>query len=465
MHDITCSLLVIGGGPGGYTCAARAGQLGIDTVLVEEAGLGGTCLTVGCIPSKALIHVASEFHRISELSRTPSAGLRSLGAGLDMAGTVAWKDGIVRQLSQGVEGLLRKAKVRVVRGRAELRDGKTARVTGPDGQHSIRCETLVIATGSEPADLPGLPFGGAVMSSTDALALTELPASLAVVGGGYIGLELGTAFARLGVRVTIIERAPRLLPVWDRDLTAPVVQSLAGLGVGVMTGALAEGWRDDLLTVRQDGRVLQVAAERVLVTVGRRPRSRAAGIGGLDLAMDGPFVKIDACCRTSMRGVHAIGDVTGEPMLAHRAMAQGELVAELIAGRRRVWDHRAMPAVCFTDPEIVSVGLLPEEAAAAGPSRVTSFPFAANGKALTEGRTEGFVRLVADGAGREILGIQAVGAGVSELAGAFALAVEMGATPADVAATIHAHPTRGEAFHEAALRMLSATSQARTPGH
>lgn len=454
MRETKCKLLIIGGGPGGYVCAIRAGQLGIDTVLVEEATPGGTCLTVGCIPSKALIHVAQEFHRLESLSRSPVAGVQGLGARFDMGQAVAWKDGIVRQLTGGVGALLRKAKVRVIQGRAELRDGKTAIVQTDDGAQMIVAETLVLATGSEPVELPALPFGGAILSSTGALALTELPATLAVVGGGYIGLELGTAFALLGSRVTVVEAGPRILPGWDGELTAPVVQSLQRLGVQVLTGAQAGGYSDGALEVTVAGEARRIPADKVLVAAGRRPRSRAAGLAQLDLAMDGPFLRIDGQCRTSMQGVFAIGDVTGEPMLAHRAMAQGEMVAAIVAGLPQQWDHRAMPAVCFTDPEIVSVGLLPDAAAARGPVRVAEFPFAANGKALSEHRSDGFVRIVSDGNGREVLGIQAVGAGVSELVGGFALAIEMGATVADIAATIPAHPTRGEAFHEAALRVL-----------
>ncbi|WP_323039057.1 dihydrolipoyl dehydrogenase [Gemmobacter sp.] len=446
MPEITCKLLIIGGGPGGYVCAIRAGQLGVDTVLVEEARLGGTCLTVGCIPSKALIHAAGEFHRATH----PGPGVKIAGASFDLAEAMGWKDGIVDQLSSGVAALLRKARVRVIHGRADLRDGKTAVVSGDDPV-TVRCETLVIATGSEPVALPALPFGGDVLSSTEALALDQVPGALAVVGGGYIGLELGMAYARLGAVVTVVEAGPRILPAWDADLTAPVAQALDRLGVRVLTGTLATGFADGALSVRSGDAQETLPADKVLVTVGRRPRSTAAGIGALGLATDGPFLKIDAQCRTSMTGVHAIGDVTGEPMLAHRAMAQGEMVAEIVAGHRRTWDHRAMPAVCFTDPEIVSVGLLPDQAPGA---KVASFPFAANGKALSEHATQGFVRVVADADGREVLGIQAVGAGVAEFAGEFALALEMGATLADIAATIHAHPTRGEVFHEAVLRTL-----------
>lgn len=455
MKEIICKLLIVGGGPGGYVCGIRAGQLGIDTVLVEEAALGGTCLTVGCIPSKAMIHVADEFYRIAEAERRPVAGVRSAGASLDLAETMRWKDAIVGQLSGGVGALLRKAKVKVVTGRATLRDGKTATVRTAEGEElSIRAESVVIATGSEPIELPGLPFGGVVLSSTTALALTELPETLAVVGGGYIGLELGMAFAKMGSRVTVIEAGPNILPAWDTDLTAPVAEALKRLGVKLLTNTIAQSHSDGILSVDHAGVVEKIAADRVLVTVGRKPRSRAAGIEGLNLDTDGPFLRIDTRCRTSMRGVFAIGDVTGEPMLAHSAMAQGEMVAEIVAGHDRTWGHRAMPAVCFTDPEIVSVGLLPELAAARGPVTSAVFPFAANGKALSEHRTEGFIRVISDSSGQEIIGIQAVGAGVAELAGEFALAIEMGATLADIAATIHAHPTRGEAFHEASLRVL-----------
>lgn len=454
MRETTCKLLVIGGGPGGYVCAIRAGQLGIDTVLVEEAALGGTCLTVGCIPSKALIHVAAEFYRIAQAAKAPVAGVRSTGASFDMAEAMAWKDGIVGQLSGGVGALLRKAGVRVVQGQATLRDGKTATIETADGLQRITTETLVIATGSEAIELPDLPFGKDILSSTTALSLQTVPDQLAVIGGGYIGLELGMAFAKLGSSVTVVEAGLRILPAWDAELTNPICKALEAHGIRVLTGAQARSFADGALTVATGETTETIPADKVLVTVGRRPRSQGGGVAGLDLITDGPFIRIDGQCRTSMRGVFAIGDVTGEPMLAHRAMAQGEMVAEIVAGHARSWDHRAMPAICFTDPEIVSVGLLPDQAASRGPTRAAVFPFAANGKSLADHRTDGFVRVVSDPEGREILGIQAVGAGVAEFAGEFALAIEMGATLGDVAATIHAHPTRGEAIHEASLRTL-----------
>lgn len=456
MREMSCKLLVIGAGPGGYVCAIRAGQLGVDTVIVDPAPPGGTCLNVGCIPSKALIHAADEFHRITELTAKAEMGIRAKGADLDLAQTVQWKDGIVDRLTGGVAGLLRKAKVRLVTGEATLRDGKTAVVETPEGPVLIRAESLVIATGSEPIEIPALPFGGKVISSTAALALSEVPDSLAVVGGGYIGLELGIAFAKFGSRVTVVEAGPRILPQYDAELTKPVSARLKELGVTVLTGARAGGLSDSgALRVAFDDAAEDIMADKVLVTVGRRPRSQSAGIPSLRLEMDGAFIRIDDRCRTSMRGTYAIGDVTGEPMLAHRAMAQGEMVAELVAGENRAWDKRAIPAVCFTDPEIVSVGLSPDQARNQGHEIITGlFPFAANGRAMTALREDGFIRVTARKDTEEVLGIQAVGAQVSELAAGFALALEMGARITDITGTVHAHPTKGEALHEACLRAL-----------
>ena len=456
MREISCKLLVIGAGPGGYVCAIRAGQLGVDTVVVDRGALGGTCLNVGCFPSKALIHAADEYHRIAAPEGLRAMGISATGPAIDLAATMAWKDGIVARLTGGVAALLRKAGVRVVAGEATLRDGKTAVVETPEGPVLIRAEVLVLATGSAPVQLPTLPFGENVISSTDALALQQVPERLTVVGGGYIGLEMGIAFAKLGASVTIVEAAPRILPQYDAELTRPVSRSLADLGVRVLTQTRADGLTDaGALRVSGPDGAGDIPSDKVLVTVGRRPLSDTAGIPGLRLAMDGPFIRIDDQCRTSMRGVYAIGDVTGEPMLAHRAMAQGEMVAGIVAGQPRVWDRRAMPAVCFTDPEIVTVGLSPDAARAAGHQVVTGvFPFAANGRAMTAGREDGFVRVTAKAGSGEILGIHAVGAGVSEMAAGFALALEMGAGLADIAGTIHAHPTRGEAFHEACLRAL-----------
>ncbi|PBC05673.1 dihydrolipoyl dehydrogenase [Mesorhizobium sp. WSM3860] len=464
MKEISCKLLIIGAGPGGYVCAIRAGQLGVDTVIVEFGKPGGTCLNVGCIPSKALIHAAEEFAKIAQIAGGKDLlGIAVAQPTLDLTKTVAWKDGIVSRLNSGVAGLLKKAKVKTVQGWATVRDGKTVEVETETGSQVIRAEAVVIATGSVPVELPFLPFGGPVISSTEALALSEVPKTLAVVGGGYIGLELGMAFAKMGSHVTVVEALPRVLTQYDAELTRPVLKRLGELGVEVMPGAKAKGLStqgqagkgDALLVETADGKNAKIAADRVLVTVGRKPLTEGWGLEQIDLDMVGKFIRIDDQCRTSMRGIYAIGDVTGEPMLAHRAMAQGEMVAEIVAGHKRSWDKRAIPAICFTDPELVTAGLSPDEAKTlVGEVKIGQFPFAANGRAMTKQGEDGFVRIVARADNHLVLGIQAVGQGVSELAAAFGLALEMGARLEDIAGTIHAHPTQGEGFQEAALKAL-----------
>jgi dihydrolipoamide dehydrogenase len=456
MNQLRCKVLIIGGGPGGYVAAIRAGQLGLDTILVEAGRLGGTCLNVGCIPSKALIHAADAAHSLREPQALNATGLSIGRPELDFAKTIGWKDSIVARLTGGVGALLKKAKVRTVLGSAQIVDGKTVIARADTGESRIEAEHLIIATGSEPAELPALPFGGDVLSSTEALALTEVPGSLAVVGAGYIGLELGIAFAKLGSRVTIVEALAKILPLYDQELTQPVARRLADLGVETLTGAKAISFAKGALKVAEaDGKERAIAADKVLVAVGRRARTGGFDLEKLDLTMSGPFVRIDDQCATSMRNVWAIGDVTGEPMLAHRAMAQGEMVAEIIAGEKRAFDSVAIPAICFTDPEIVAVGLAPDAAKAAhGEIRVGRFPFRANGRAMTLQDDEGFVRVVARADNHVVLGVHAVGAGVSELSAAFSVALEMGARLEDIALTIHAHPTLSEAFHESALAAL-----------
>jgi dihydrolipoamide dehydrogenase len=457
--DMTCKLLVIGAGPGGYVAAIRAGQLGLDTVIVEAKKAGGTCLNVGCIPSKALIHAAEEYEKVLHYAegKTP-LGISLSSPRLDLAKTIAWKDDIVRRLNNGVAALLKKAKVPVVHGWARFKDGKTVEVETETGPQVIRAETVIIATGSAPVELPFMPFGGNVISSTEALALKELPATMTVVGGGYIGLELGIAFAKLGTKVTVVEAEGRILPQYDAELTRPVMKRLADLGVTVLTSVKAKGVtsKGDALRIETvSGDEQKIEAEKILVTVGRRPLVEGWGLEELDLDRVGKFIKIDDQCRTSMRGVYAIGDVTGEPMLAHRAMAQGEMVAEIVAGHKRSWDKRCIPAVCFTDPELVTVGLSPDEARKVSPEvKIGIFPFTANGRAMTMLAEEGFVRVVARADNHLVLGIQAVGQGISELAAAFALAIEMGARLEDITGTIQAHPTQGEGFHEACLKAL-----------
>jgi dihydrolipoamide dehydrogenase len=458
VKEIACKLLIIGAGPGGYVCAIRAGQLGLDTVLVEAKKPGGTCLNVGCIPSKALIHAAGEFEKLTRMTAGESPlGISANKPTLDLARTMLWKDSIVGRLTTGVSGLLEKAGVKVVVGWAKFRDGKTIEVETEIGSQTIRAEVVVIATGSEAAELRSLPFGGRVISSTEALALTEVPSELVVVGAGYIGLELGTAFAKLGAKVTVVEALPLILPQYDAELTRPVAKRLHELGIEVLTGAKAEGLssKDALSVETADGKTTTLAADKILVTIGRRPATEGWGLEAIDLDRDGSFIRIDERCRSSMRGVYAIGDVTGEPMLAHRAMAQGQMVAEIIAGHKRSWDKICVPAVCFTDPEIVSAGLSPEAARALGIQiKSALFPFQANGRALTLENERGFIRVVARADNHLLLGLQAVGAEVAELSASFSLALEMGARLEDIAATIHAHPTQSEALVEASLKAL-----------
>ncbi|MGV8898355.1 MAG: dihydrolipoyl dehydrogenase [Burkholderiaceae bacterium] len=467
LNTQSTTLLVIGGGPGGYVAAIRAAQLGIATTLIESEQLGGTCLNIGCIPSKALIHAADEFEKARHYAAGSALGIQVQSPRIELSQTVRWKDGIVTKLTSGVAALLKKNGVQVIKGWARIIDGKTVEVQqdGADApEHAplrplrIGCEHLLLATGSQSVALPNMPFGGIVISSTEALSPSSLPKRLVVVGAGYIGLELGIAYRKLGTEVSVVEALERVLPAYDEDLTKPVAASLGRLGVQLHLGCTVQGLsvNGDAVRVRNaQGEESELPADQVLVAVGRRPRTQGWGLESLMLDMAGHAVKIDDQCRTSMRGVWAIGDLAGEPMLAHRAMAQGEMVAEIIAGKRRHFLPAAMPAVCFTDPEVVVAGHTPQSALQAGLDCIhAQFPFAANGRAMTIESTDGFVRVVARRDNHLIVGWQAVGRSVSELSAAFCHSIEMGALLEDVAGIIHAHPTLGEAVQETALRAL-----------
>ena len=467
-------VLIIGAGTGGYVAGIRCGQLGLETVLVDGSdGLGGTCLNVGCIPSKAIIHAASKFETVSKAAGDGTLGITAADPAIDLSKTVEWKDGIVRKLNGGVAALLKKAKVKVVKGWATFQDAKTCLVTTDEGEVKITAEHVILATGSEPVELPFLPFGGDVISSTEALSLDAVPGKLVVVGGGYIGLELGIAYRKLGAQVAIVEMAERILPLYDKALTDPVAKWLTDHGVELHLGARAGGFGDGKLSITtKDGEPLQLDADKVLVTVGRRPRTQGWGLETMGLAMAGPFVKIDDRCATSMKNVWAVGDLSGEPMLAHKGSAQGEVVAEIIAGRVRAqaasgraasdsaeekrFDPVTIAAVCFTEPEIVSAGLGPLDVAGRDDVITSVFPLAAIGRALAieAGEDGGFVRVLASKDDHRLLGVQAVGQHVAELSNSFAQMLEMGAVLEDVAGVIHVHPTLGEAFHEASLRAL-----------
>ena len=456
---ITCDVLVVGSGPGGYVAAIRAGQLGLDTVLVESGRLGGTCLIRGCIPSKALIEAAEKFEQAKiNASGNSEIGLVADAPTLNFEKTIAWKDGITDRLSTGVAGLLKAANVRVVTGWAEFTNAKTCTV----GDTKITTKNVILANGSSEIELPDLPFGGPVISSTGALDLTEIPKKLAVIGAGYIGMELGIAYAKLGADVTFIEAGPRILPGFDKRLTAPVSKWLKDNKASVHTKSFTKtvttkGGIHTLIYTDKNGKEVKLIADNILVTVGRKPCTNGWGLENMAVDMDGPFVKIDNKCQTSMRGVYAIGDLVGEPMLAHKASAQGEMVAEILAGHKRTFNPAAIPAICFSDPEIVSVGITPEQAKQQNLEIVTGkFPWAANGRALTTGTANGggFVRVLALKDTGRIVGVQAVGRHISELSGEFVLAIEMNATLEDLAGTIHAHPSLSEVVMEAAFSAL-----------
>lgn len=462
MKTRKCKVLVVGGGPGGYPAAIRAGQLGLDTVIVEGDRLGGTCLIRGCIPSKAVIHAATEFQHAKDYAENQTMGISVSDPKIDMEKLIGWKSKIVDRLSGGVEMLLKKAGVETVKGWAKFEDAKTCTVERDDEEKlKITAEHVILANGSHETELPFLPFDDdAVISSTGALELKEVPEHLAVIGAGYIGLELGIAYAKLGSKVTFVEALDRILPLYDSEITRPVMQWLKKNGVEVRLSCKAKGLSEKdgarhLDFDNADGETESVRADKVLVAVGRKPRTQGWGLENMGVDMDGEFVKADRQCRTAMRNVWAIGDLIGEPLLAHKATAQGEMAAEIIAGHRRVHDPVSIAAVCFTEPEVVGVGLTPDEAKEAGEETVIGrFPLSASGRALSMGVETGFVRVTARKEDHVILGIHAVGPHVAELSGEFALAVEMGARLEDIAGTIHVHPTLTEAFAESALAAL-----------
>ncbi|MFB6282049.1 MAG: dihydrolipoyl dehydrogenase [Haloferacaceae archaeon] len=453
-------VLVIGGGPGGYVAAIRAAQRGLDTTLVERDAYGGTCLTVGCIPSKALITGADIAH---EAGTAEEMGIHADPA-VDMAAMADWKDGVVDRLTGGVEKLCKANGVSLVEGTARFADEDSVRVAhGGEGQgaETVEFEHAVVATGSRPIELPGLPFDAdPVLDSAGALALESVPERLLVVGAGYIGMELSTAFAKLGSDVTVVEALDDVLPGYEDDVARVVRKRAEDLGVAFRFGEAATGWRDSadgayvVTTEDGDGEEFTVGADRVLVAVGREPVTDTLGLEAIGLEPDDDgFLPTDETCRTPVGSVFAVGDVAGEPMLAHKASREGVVAAEAIAGEPAAFDNRAVPSVVFTDPEVGTVGLTADEAAAAGHEpAVGEMPFDASGRALTAGpgRAEGFARVVADGETGTVLGAQIVGPEASELIAEVTLAVEMGATLEDVGATIHTHPTLAEAVMEAA---------------
>lgn len=447
--------LVIGGGPGGYVCAIRLGHLGIKTLLVEKDQIGGTCLNVGCIPSKAVISAAKLAHRIPE---GVQMGIRVGEVAVDLGAMMAWKDGIVGKLVGGVGQLLKGNGIEIIRGRAAFRSRREVEVITESGPVSITADHIVIASGSAPIDLPGFkPDGNRVIDSTGALQLKELPSRLIVIGGGYIGLELGVAYAKLGSRVTVVESTPQILPGFDPEIARMLDRRLKKLGVEVHVKATAKGWSEGkgeaIVGIAVDGQAKTLLCEKILITVGRKPLTTGLNLEAAGLRVDEKgFIGVDDKMRTAVDGIYAIGDVAGQPMLAHKASAQGEVAAEVIAGKPAAFDVRCIPAVVFTDPEIATVGLMEHEAAARGrETRIGKFPFAALGRSMTTMETDGFAKILIDAQTDEILGLALIGPNASDLIAQAALAIEMGAVYNDLKLTIHAHPTLSEVIREAAM--------------
>jgi dihydrolipoamide dehydrogenase len=455
--DVTTGteVLVIGGGPGGYVAAIRAAQRGLDTTLVERDAYGGACLNRGCIPSKALIEVAELAHGAGEGTEM---GIHADPA-VDLSATQSWKDGIVEQMTGGVEKLCKANGVNLVEGTARFADENTVRVShGGEGQgaETVEFEHAVVATGSRPIEIPNFDFADdPVLDSAAALTLDSVPDRLCVVGAGYIGMELSTMFAKLGTDVHVVEMLDDVLPNYEPDVQRLVRKRAEELGVEFTFGASASDWRDSpdggIVVEVDDEAGTAIPTDRVLVAVGRRPVTDTLDLSNVGLEPnDAGFLETDEQARTEVDHVFAVGDVAGEPMLAHKASKEGEVAAEVAAGEPAALDYQAVPAAVFTDPEVATVGLTQAEAEAEGFDAVVGrMPFRASGRALTTGHSDGFVRVVADADAEFVLGAQIVGPKASELVAEVTLAIEMGATLEDVASTIHVHPTLAEAVMEA----------------
>lgn len=449
--------IVLGGGPGGYVCAIRLGQLGQKVACVEAEEYGGVCLNWGCIPSKALIANAHLWHKAQHAAAT---GIAFTGASLDVPKMQGWKNGIVKKLTSGIRTLLKGNGAAVVEGTGRLVDARTVEVTGKDGatRRLTAKKGIVVATGSATIQIPGFDFDGErVIGAREAVSLQAVPRRLVVIGGGVIGLELGSVYQTFGAELTVVELTGNLLPGLDEECVKVVERSLTKRGAKILKHTKAEGVTheaDGSLTVRvtQGTERLSLACDVVLVAVGMRPRSRGIGLEELGVAIDDRgFVKTDDQCRTSVPGIYAIGDVSGAPMLAHKASKEGEVCAEVIAGHAAGKDWVTIPGIVFTDPEIASVGLTAAQAEAAGHTvKVGKFPFAALGRAMSIGETDGLVKVVRDAKDDRVLGIHIAGPSASDLISEAALALELGASAEDLALTVHPHPTLGESLMEAA---------------
>jgi dihydrolipoamide dehydrogenase len=452
--------VVIGAGPGGYVCAIRLAQLGIKTAIVEKERVGGVCLNVGCIPSKALIHAASDFWNMKH--EAEEIGITASNVKIDLEKTQAWKNDVVKKLTGGVGQLLKMNGVEIFKGAAVFKDKSKIEVTTSNGKEEIQAKNFVIATGSRIVEIPPLPFNGKnVIGSTEALDLADLPKKMIVVGGGFIGLEIGIVYAKLGTEVTIVEALDHLLATVDQELVSVVQKRMKTFGMKVFTGAKALGLKEKdpaksktlhLEIETKDKGKQFLEADVILVSVGRKPNSDNMGLEKAGVKTDGRGnIPTNLQGLTNIPGIYAIGDVTGAPQLAHRAMMDGMIVAAAIKGEKSFKDYKTVPWAVFCDPEIATAGLTEKEAQEKGfKIRVGKFPFAASGRALSTNSTEGLVKIVINEADESILGVHIVGPDASNLIAEAALAIEMGATVEDLVRTIHTHPTLAEALPEAA---------------
>ena len=449
----TYDAVIIGAGPAGYVCAIRLAQLGMKTAVVEKGELGGVCLNVGCIPSKALIAAAKLMDKIKHAD---VMGISAKGVDLDVKKLVTWKEGIVGKLTGGVGGLLKSHKIDVFNGEAKVLGRDKVEVSGKK-KETLSTKNVVVATGSTPISVPGFDFDGTnVWSSTEALKPTAIPKRMVVIGGGYIGLELGLVYHKLGTKVQVLEFMDRVLPGMEAELSKEMGRSLKKKKLPVEFGAKATGYKKTKgglqVTAEVGGKAKTFECDVILSTVGRFPNGKGLGLEAAGVKIDEKgFIGVNAQRQTNIECIYAIGDVAGQPMLAHKGSHEGLVCASAIAGEKgAAYDPACIPAVIFTDPEIASVGLSTDEAKAAGFDPVEGkFPFAASGRAMSLNETEGWVKVVADKGTDQVLGVHMIGPEVTELIAEGALAIEMSATVGDLVATIHAHPTLPEAMMEA----------------
>ncbi|MBT5903143.1 MAG: dihydrolipoyl dehydrogenase [Opitutaceae bacterium] len=449
MPDSSYDLIVIGAGPGGYVCAFRAAQLGLSVALVDKrAELGGTCLNVGCIPSKALLHSSEHFAFVRD--HAADHGIEVSAPKIDLAKLMAKKDAVVTKLTGGVAQLAKARKIKVITGEAKFTDSKTITI----GEESYTAKHIVIATGSAPVELPFMPYDGkTIVSSDHAIGFDSVPEKLVVVGGGAIGLELGSVWARLGSQVTVVEFLPQIAGASDKDIVRNFTRILKGQGLTIEVGAKVTGFKDGVLSAERGDKKLTFPADKVLVSVGRRPYADNLGLETAGVELDEKKrIKVDAKLKTNIDGVYAIGDVVAGPMLAHKAEEDGVAVAEWIAGKAGHINWDLMPAIIYTDPEVATVGTGEDAAKAAGIKvKVGKFNFAANGRAIAADNVDGFVKIIADADTDKILGAQILGHNAGELISEIVTHMEYGGSAEDLGRTIHAHPTMSEAVKEAGL--------------